>query len=425
MADDIKAGIVYIDILKLRPHPDNPRKDLGDLTELSDSIKAKGILQNLTVIPDGEYYTILIGHRRAAAAKLAGIKQVPCVVAEMNYPEQIQTMLLENMQRSELTAFEQAQGFQMMFDFGNSVEDIAEKTGFSETTVRRRLKLAELDKEKLKKASARQISLFEFDKLSKIEDTNERNKLLDSIGTNNFERDIKCAFEKQEQIRSETEWRAELTEEGLKEISYSDCFNGKYALTVKSYVEMKGKSVKAFVLSGDEEYFAFNHNVVYFRKRKSKEECEDDYRRNQEREKRYATKHNLEAAEQRAYQLRRDFILGISEAIAKEKTQIIIEYDVRINWDVNISGYYTIYDKSIFGTDAIEKAKQSPFKALLLHVYARLGDSRNIGYSEYSGRHQDNLKLNLIYCFLELLGYEMSDEERELKDGTSSLFCGD
>lgn len=54
-------------------------------------------------------------------------------------------MLLENMQRSDLTVYEQAQGFQMMLDLGESISDISEKTGFSETTVRRRVKLLELD----------------------------------------------------------------------------------------------------------------------------------------------------------------------------------------------------------------------------------------------------------------------------------------
>ena len=65
---------------KLFPHPDNPRKDLGDLTELADSIKANGIFQNLTVVPADDSYetfTVVIGHRRLAAAKLAGLSEVP------------------------------------------------------------------------------------------------------------------------------------------------------------------------------------------------------------------------------------------------------------------------------------------------------------------------------------------------------------
>ena len=68
-------GIVTIGLEHIHPHPDNPRKDLGDLTELAESIKKNGIMQNLTVIPKegepGEYITI-IGHRRSAAALSTG-----------------------------------------------------------------------------------------------------------------------------------------------------------------------------------------------------------------------------------------------------------------------------------------------------------------------------------------------------------------
>lgn len=65
---------------RLRPHPDNPRRDVGDVTELADSIRAKGIMQNLTVVPDDPAdpdttYTVIIGHRRLAAARQAGSRR--------------------------------------------------------------------------------------------------------------------------------------------------------------------------------------------------------------------------------------------------------------------------------------------------------------------------------------------------------------
>ena len=143
------ADITYIPIRQLHPHPDNPRKELGDLSELAASIKENGVYQNLTVIPghylgkqeyiarciaDGieasmaeavwtpktmwssEDYTIIIGHRRAAAAQQAGKIELPCSVVDMTEKEQLQTMMVENMQRSDLTVYEQAQGFQMMLD---------------------------------------------------------------------------------------------------------------------------------------------------------------------------------------------------------------------------------------------------------------------------------------------------------------------
>ena len=190
-------NIQFIKIGELHAHPDNPRKDLGDLTELAESIKAKGILQNLTVVKSDDGYTIIIGHRRAAAAKLAGLEELPCIVAEMTLAEQVQTMLLENMQRSDLTPYEQAQGFQMMMNFGDSVDGISEKTGFSAATIRRRLKMAELDDKTLKSVSDRQISLSDFDELAKIEDLKTRNKVLEDIGTNNFRASVGRAISNQ------------------------------------------------------------------------------------------------------------------------------------------------------------------------------------------------------------------------------------
>ena len=89
------SGITNINAKLIHQHPDNPRKDLGDLTELSESIKKKGIMQNLTVIPGywdekrthhEEGYTLIIGHRRFAAGKMAGVTMYPCrIVEDMSY----------------------------------------------------------------------------------------------------------------------------------------------------------------------------------------------------------------------------------------------------------------------------------------------------------------------------------------------------
>ena len=85
------SGITNINAKLIHQHPDNPRKDLDDLSELSESIKKKGIMQNLTVIPGhwdedkthhDEGYTLIIGHRRFAAGKMAGVTMYPCRIVE-------------------------------------------------------------------------------------------------------------------------------------------------------------------------------------------------------------------------------------------------------------------------------------------------------------------------------------------------------
>ena len=95
---------VMLSVDVLHRHPQNPRKGVGDVTELADSIKKNGVMQNLTVIPgywDGsgnhhdEEYTLLIGHRRFTAAKLAGITELPCRIIEgMSEKEQMLSHLL-------------------------------------------------------------------------------------------------------------------------------------------------------------------------------------------------------------------------------------------------------------------------------------------------------------------------------------------
>jgi ParB family chromosome partitioning protein len=207
-----------IPIEALKPHPDNPRKDVGDVAELAESIKANGIFQNLTVIPDGDSYMVVIGHRRLAAARLSGLKELPCMVVEMDEREQISTMLLENMQRNDLTVYEQAQGFQMMLDLGETEQDICEKTGFSKTTVRHRLKLLELDPEEFRKSQERQPSMADYIELEKISDPKERNKALKSIGTDNFKWAVNQAKRTIEEREAHKAWDKLFKELGIVKV---------------------------------------------------------------------------------------------------------------------------------------------------------------------------------------------------------------
>lgn len=157
LLDEPERGkLVYLSVDLIEPHPDNPRKNLGDLAELSDSIKQNGILQNLTVVPqEGGGYRALIGHRRLAAAKMAGLTEVPCVIVEMSQKEQLGVMFAENVQRADLTPYEQAECLQMMIDLGETAASVARQTGLSEATVSRRLRLLKLDKKKFDQAQNR------------------------------------------------------------------------------------------------------------------------------------------------------------------------------------------------------------------------------------------------------------------------------
>ena len=176
--------IVDIELSKLENHPQNVRKTYNDIDELADSIKAQGILQNLTVVPkpgEADKYLVVIGNRRLLAANKAGIETAPCFIADMDEKEQASVMLLENIQRNDLTIYEQAQGFQMMLDLGETEDTLSEKTGFSKTTIRHRLNIAKLNQKELQKKEqdeSFQLTLKDLYELEKVKDVKTRNKIL-------------------------------------------------------------------------------------------------------------------------------------------------------------------------------------------------------------------------------------------------------
>ena len=185
-------------------HPDNPRKDLGNLDELTDSIKGMGVLNPLLVVHmmDGTY-RIIAGHRRAAAAKRAGVEEVPCIVTKMTALEQQYAMWTENEQRQQLTPREQAGGIQMMLDLGATMEDVAEKTGLSKKTVKARAEIARLDQKVLEKIekdkSTYQLSIQDYEELGRIKDIKRRNEILERgvYGHNDLVNKVEAELRKQ------------------------------------------------------------------------------------------------------------------------------------------------------------------------------------------------------------------------------------
>lgn len=429
-------GLIYIPVEKLYPHPDNPRKELGDLSELIESIKVRGIMQNLTVVPHEDGYRIIIGHRRAAASREAGLTSLPCAVVEMTPEEQIATMLVENIQRSDLTVYEQAQSFQLMMDMGETVTSLSEKTGFSVATVRRRVKLNELDQEKLKVASGKQITMDDLDRLSRIKNVNTRNMVLGFAGTANFENELKKAKEAERVSECAKMWRSHLMAKGITEITIKEANSGKYSF--EGYVDIFGKysQLDEKIKGGKRYFFAIYGPSVYLRAEKTKAEDADSPEalrqklREQEIEARIAL---LRSASERAYESRREFILSYSSNDAKKHIKEATETLIR--WKYEFA--YASYDYEFFAEACeVEKEKariwnevsygvsQHPECSLICHAYASLGDRKTMNYYDISdGSHKDNRILNVIYAFLEKLGYEMNDEERELREGTSDLFA--
>jgi len=133
-----------IPVDQIRPNPEQPRKALGDLRELTDSIKEKGVLEPLLVryVPREDCYHIISGERRYHAARAAGLREVPAIEKMADDAETLEIALIENMQRKDLTPFEEADGLQRLAtQFEYRHEDLAKKIGKSRASVTETLAL--------------------------------------------------------------------------------------------------------------------------------------------------------------------------------------------------------------------------------------------------------------------------------------------
>ena len=467
----MNTTVTMIPIAQLHPHPDNPRKDVGDISELTASIKANGVLQNLTVVPranpDVNYeelcrqyyadpteenrtklnqfrntdgYTVIIGHRRLAAAKAAGLAELPCIVVEdMTPEEQISTMMTENMQRSDLTVYEEAEGFQMMMDFGNSVEQVADKAGFSESTIRRRVKLLSLDREEFKKSVKRGATLADFALLDKLNTEEAKNEVLKSVGTNNFRACLDRALREQKDRE---------TMNAIREVVAS------YATKVDSKADMPGNCLfhasygswssiaEAPADVGKRAYWytESDYSITVYRERteddkpaeKSPEQLAREAKIEEYREKCRA----IEEDEESAYRLRVDFLkdYGFSKKAAEAVIfsacrMMILNPDALCDMDEDtIEAVYgeVIYnaEHELDTAELLEKAQENPMRTLMVLLFALTEPTNHWihdtdwinGY--YKCIKDDKSVYRGIYSALDYLGYETSDMEKSLLDGT-------
>ena len=133
-----------IPVDKIRPNPDQPRKALGDLRELTDSIREKGVLEPLLVrfVPREDCYYIISGERRYHAGRSAGLRELPCIEKIADDAETLELALIENLQRKDLTPFEEAEGLhRLAAQFDYTHDDIARKIGKARSSVTETLSL--------------------------------------------------------------------------------------------------------------------------------------------------------------------------------------------------------------------------------------------------------------------------------------------
>ena len=441
--------IRMIPIGDLEHHPENPRKDLGDLSELTESIRKNGVYQNLTVVADLDRakYLVVIGNRRMEAAKAAGLIELPCVISDMDHKEQIATMLEENMQRQDLTVYEQAQGFQMMMDLGYTAKEISERTGFSETTVNRRLKMAELDKDTFRKAVGKQITMDDLDKLGQLESVKERNALLKEFGENNFDWKLNRAIKVQKAKKVKSKAHKMLQDAKIEKIPDKDrysLYSGGYEKLYQQTLELdKWDGKRSFIPKADGKLFYEEDETdisFYVKKKKQKAEPVKKSEEELEEQRQIAQAWKIaERSTKAAGELRKAYAesIKVTPSKAMEMLQwalvaslcMAIDYDsptetMRKDDQIPISGYNTQENlANVYRW--ISSIQQSKWPGIILMMFQ--GDHNN-GYVDGSKalrpRHKPNKKLDLCYQWLKAFGYRMSDEEEQLQDGTHQIFTG-
>jgi ParB family chromosome partitioning protein len=436
--------IVMLPVDKLCPHPDNPRKDLGDLTELAESIKSNGILQNLTVVPgeDSEHYMVIIGHRRMAAAKKAGLTEVPCAVVNMSHKEQVATMLVENVQRSDLTAYEQAMGFQMMLDLGETQQSIAKQTGFSEATVSRRIRLMKLDAKKLQAAESRGGTMEQYIKVAEIKSASDRKRALDAIGTDDFNRTMQQILREQgikentPKIIKEVSAFAKKAADGVSwwSVGYNKVKDVEILKWKPGALVIKPKKDKEYV-------YAFSGGTAYILEKLPKTKSEPQKVSEKEKAAR-KRRRELGAITKEMYELRRNFMMEYSAG--NKNKEIITEWLMATIVGSSAGRLYKFgslikgHLQEKIGQDPertydIDKDllrsfyKRDPGAAMALIAYSNSGDREDsgyyyAGYGEAMPHHQKNTDLDVLYGYLCRLGYTMCEEEKQLQDGTHPLF---
>lgn len=457
-------SIVMLNRGQLQPHPDNPRKDLGDLTELRESIRENGIMQNLTVVPCGDGlidsgdYMILIGHRRFAASD-GILDELPCVIADnLSRKEQVGIMLEENMQRSDLTYMEQARGFQMMLDLGDTVESISKKTGFSTKTIKHRLEIAKLDEDSIVEAENMfQISISDFIELEKVKDIDKRNEILESVESSvelyaavkDYIEDVKVNdnFEYYKKIFLEAGW---IHEEKNQWFYYEDGFKPTDTKLDRIRLDdelLPEEEVKKLVekIKG-EVHFGVSYKTLMVRKfRKQKESKSKDAAEKAKKEKENRIKKNRKALREIRAQIcdaYLDFILESDFSFDDPQNELSTLYvlmDLGREKGVSITLYNLggndkryLFNQKIsakgYNNTAVNPCEDfdnwTPIFQLLTNFWWSFADSYSDFSDNYSGQPKKEI-LEAHKTFMDILkdmGFHIRDEWKPVLDGTSELY---
>ena len=181
---DEKDAVVNLNINQVEPDRNQPRKTFNEdeLNDLADSIKAHGIFQPLLVMKKDDYYEIVAGERRWRAAKIAELKEVPCIIRDFSEKEKVTIQLIENIQRADLNPIDEAKAYRRLIEeFNMKQDELAESVGKNRTTISNSMRLLNLADEVQDMLVDEKITPGHARALLMINDKNEQLKIATQV----------------------------------------------------------------------------------------------------------------------------------------------------------------------------------------------------------------------------------------------------
>jgi ParB family chromosome partitioning protein len=179
-----KEEITMVKLNELRSNPYQPRKIFNEeaLEELANSIKEHGVFQPIIVKKSIKGYEIIAGERRVKASLMAGLTEIPAIIRDFNDTQMMEIALLENLQRENLTAIEEATAYKKLLEtLGLTQEELAKRLGKSRSHITNMIGLLNLPSSIQEEVSSKKISMGHARVLSKLEDTTQQQELVDKI----------------------------------------------------------------------------------------------------------------------------------------------------------------------------------------------------------------------------------------------------
>lgn len=187
--DTEQEGMLLVKLSRIQPDPDQPRKNFDEekLNELADSIRTYGMISPIVVKKKGALYEIVAGERRWRAARIAGLKEIPVVIKEVDEKTSRELSIIENIQRDDLNAVEEARAYQSLIEeYGLTQEEVAARVAKNRSTITNSLRLLKLEPEILQLLQDGKITQGHARALLAVEDTELRKKIAEKCTKENL-----------------------------------------------------------------------------------------------------------------------------------------------------------------------------------------------------------------------------------------------